>query len=126
MQGVTPAPSNQLESMLGMIFGPLFSFTGGGAALHRNTSIHASHRRASKRHSVLFATVEGGHYFEANRTKPYWGHLQDSSWTAMKERYIDDLYDRVDHAKIGMNRYQDDPSKAFQSAVYTKVFFDYF
>lgn len=69
----------------------------------------------------MMMAAEGGHYFDVDRTKPYWGHLEDSSWLSVKERYIDDLFDRVEQAKAGTNRYRDDPSKAFQSAIYTKV-----
>lgn len=107
--------------MLANVFGPLYIDAGAASSLHRNSSVRVHHRKASRRHSLMLMAAESGHYFDFDRTKPYWGHLEDSSWLSVKERYVDDLYDRVEQAKSGMNRYRDDPSKAFQSAIYTKV-----
>jgi hypothetical protein len=108
------------------ISGPVFRYHHEASELHKSNASHVVvARRASKRSSTRLHVVDESIVFNVEHTKSHWGHVHDSSWISLKERYIDNLYDMVEQAKAAFYpRYHDDPGKAFQSAIYTKVYKD--
>lgn len=120
--GVRPVSDARLTSILSSIFGPIILLNAESAERKNETSQIPKPfaRRMSRASSVLDESV----LFPVESFKSLWSHYFDCSWDSLKRRYSDVLYDKIEEAKVGMNRFLDDPGKAFQSAVYTKIYKD--
>ena len=140
MPGVSAVSDPDLHTMISLIFGPVFKssikekdapkgnkdkVSGNGALAEAAKGAVVVQRRMSRHGSAMMQLIDETKLFSADGHKSHWAQLASSSWETLKLRYSENLYDKVEEAKLTMARnFDNDPGRVFQTAIYSKVYRD--